>query len=104
MQKYLHIWKKKRIFAAYFNSGIHNNQNYTRVMKERCIFRVCGGKEMCRVVVRENMDGGFYYVVYHGRKLAPTVAKWSNVWDAIRSAEQKAAMDMREVCANVYKL
>lgn len=73
-------------------------------MKQRCIFRVCGGKEMCRVMVRRNEDGGFYYVVYHGRKLAPTIARWANVWDAIRSAEEKAACDMREVCDNVYEV
>lgn len=72
-------------------------------MKERCIFRVSGGKEMCRVAVRNNEDGGFYYVVYHGRRLAPTIYKWSNVWDAIRAAEQQAAIDLREVCVNLFK-
>lgn len=71
-------------------------------MKERCIFRVCGGKEICRVVVRQNEDHGFYYVVYHGRKLAPTISRWENVWDAVRAAELKAAIDMREVCSNVF--
>lgn len=57
---------------------------------------------MCRVMVRRNEDGGFYYVVYHGRRLAPTISKWSNVWDAIRAAEMEAASDMREVYANVF--
>lgn len=59
---------------------------------------------MCRVVVRRNKDGGLYYVVFHGRKLAPTIAKWSNVWDAIRSAEQQAGIDMMEVSADVFEL
>lgn len=63
-------------------------------MKQRCIFRVCGGKEMCRVMVRQNKDGGRYYVVYHGRRLAPTISKWSNLWDAVRAAEQQAACDL----------
>lgn len=66
-------------------------------MKEKCIFRVCGGKTMCRVVIRHNSDNGLFFVVYHGRKLAPTISKWVNVWDAVRSAEQQAACDMREV-------
>ena len=73
-------------------------------MKQRCIFRVCGGKEMCRVMVRQNEDGGRYYVVYHGRKLAPTISKWSNLWDAVRAAEQQAACDLGEVYVNSCEL
>lgn len=104
MQKYLHIAKKSSTFVA--DLGIVPDQTIyiNRVMKERCIFRVSGGKEMCRVAVRRNEDGGFYYVVYHGRRLAPTIARWSNVWDAIRAAERQAATDMREVCANIYEV
>ena len=48
------------------------------------------------MVVRRNEDGGRYYVVYHGRRLAPTIARWANVWDAVRAAEQQAASDMTE--------
>lgn len=59
---------------------------------------------MCRVMVRRNEEGGYYYVVYHGRKLAPAVSRWSNVWDAIRSAEMQAACDMSVACANGYDL
>ena len=73
-------------------------------MKQRCIFKVCGGKKICRVMVRQNEDGGFFYVVYHGRKLAPTIARWENVWDAIHSAEMQAASDMREVCENIFSI
>ena len=102
MQIYLHISKKSSIFATDFNSGVHNNQKHKRVMKQKCIFKVCGGKEMCRVMVRKNEDGDFYYVVYHGRKLATTIARWKNVWDAIRDAERIACCDMREVCENVF--
>lgn len=104
MQIYLYIWKKSSIFAAYFNSGIHNNQNQTRVMKAVCIFKAWGGKNMHRVFVCKNEDGGIYYVHYVGRKLAPTIAKWSRVEDAINSAKSDAFEDMCEIYANYIKL
>lgn len=102
MHFYLHILYIFCIFAAVLGIVPAITSKYLSNMKGKCIFRVCGGKEMCRVVARRNNDGGFYYVVFHGRKLAPTISRWSNVWDAVRAAEGQAACDMREVNEYVF--
>ena len=96
MQDYLHMSKKSSTFVPDLGIVPITTIKSLGVMKELCVFKVCGGRNICRVVVRRNEDGGRYYVVYHGRRLAPTIARWANVWDAVRAAEQQAASDMTE--------
>lgn len=83
MQKYLHIWKKKRIFAAYFNSGIHNNQKRTKVMEMKCVWKCQTGKVVVKVVEVTN-DWRFkekVYRVYKERRWW-----WKMTYDKLENA------------------
>ena len=94
LQENLHISKKSSIFASGLGIVPAVTLKYLEFMKERCIFRACGGKKMCRVVVRYDSANNPFFVVYHGRKLAPFVSKWCTLVDAVRYAKRIAVRDM----------
>lgn len=104
MQKSLHISKKSSIFAPDLGIVPTITLKKGKDMKELCIFKAWGGKNMHRVCVRKNEDGGFYYVYYIGRKLAPTIAKWAMVNDAVNSAITGARLEMEKVFEYRFEL
>lgn len=98
MQIYLHISKKSSIFATDFNSGVHNDQNQTRVMNDVCVFRCQCEGEMYRVLVISNpkVEHGMYYVIYKGRKQA-TPIRFQTEGDAVQRCVQMCCMEHCEM-------
>lgn len=86
MQIYLHISKKSSTFAADFNSGIHNNQNHTRVMKKECVFRCQFNGNTYRVLKEghPHLIGESIYWTYKGRRKIDSFS-WEKLEGAVGS-------------------
>lgn len=94
MQIYLHISKKSSIFAEYFNSGIHNNQNQTRVMKKVCVFKAWGGNCWFRVLaIKKRPELPVVYRVMVNRCLVGGVSEFDVERTAIDKAVALAKLD-----------
>ena len=100
MQIYLHISEKSSIFATYFNSGIHNNQNQTRVMEKKCVFRCQFNGNSYRVLlgVCQNREEMYGYWVYKGRRKKD---KWP--WMSLAGAVGSILCEMGSEFMDKYK-
>ena len=91
MQIYLHISKKSSIFATDFNSGVHNNQERKRVMKNVCVCRIEVGGSLFRVIENPHPHclGMYSYRIMHNRKCYGKTDDW-NARTAIERAMELA--------------